>query len=63
MATRPILLGNFWYAHQMPDRAIECWQHAVQYTPDNAVAWRNLGLAYVNHHQDMIAAKMRINVP
>lgn len=51
------LLGNFWYAHQMPDRAIECWQHAVQHTPDNAVAWRNLGLAYVNHHQDLPAGR------
>lgn len=55
------LLGNFWYAHQMPDRAIESWQHAVQYTPDNAIAWRNLGLAYVNHNHDLVAGRDAYN--
>ena len=49
-------LGNFWYAHRMPDAAIECWQHAVAHDPHNAVAWRNLGLAYTDHHGDLIAA-------
>ena len=49
-------LGNFWYAHQMPDAAIECWQHAVANEPANAVAWRNLGLAYTDHHADLSAA-------
>jgi tetratricopeptide (TPR) repeat protein len=49
-------LGNFWYAHHMPDAAIECWQHAVVHEPTNAVAWRNLGLAYTDHHADLAAA-------
>lgn len=49
-------LGNFWYAHRMPDAAIECWQHAVAHDLTNAVAWRNLGLAYTDHHGDMSAA-------
>jgi len=49
-------LGNFWYAHQMADAAIECWQHAVAHEPSNAVAWRNLGLAYTDHHADLSAA-------
>jgi tetratricopeptide (TPR) repeat protein len=49
-------LGNFWYAHRMPDAAIECWQHAVAHDPTNAIAWRNLGLAYTDHHGDHSAA-------
>ena len=49
-------LGNFWYAHRMPDAAIECWQHAVAHEPTNAIAWRNLGLAYTDHHGDHSAA-------
>lgn len=50
------LLGTFWYAHQMPDAAIECWQHAVAHDPTDAVSWRNLGLAYADHHGDIAAA-------
>lgn len=46
------LLGNFWYAHKMPDSAIEYWQHSLIHAPHNAVAWRNVGLALVNHYAD-----------
>jgi tetratricopeptide (TPR) repeat protein len=46
-------LGNYWYAHRMYDSAIEYWQHAVKYDPTNAVAWRNLGLGYVNQYEDL----------
>jgi len=47
-------LGNYWYAHRMYDSAIEYWQHAVKYDPTNAVAWRNLGLGYVNQYEDLL---------
>lgn len=50
------LLGTFWYAHQMPDAAVECWQHAVAHDATDAVSWRNLGLAYADHHGDLSAA-------
>jgi len=46
-------LGNYWYAHRMYDSAIEYWQHAVKYDSTNAVAWRNLGLGYVNQYEDL----------
>lgn len=46
------LIGNFWYAHKMPDSAIEFWQHSVKYDPSNVIAWRNLGFALVNHYDD-----------
>ena len=49
------LLGNFWYAHQIADRAIESWEYSVKFAPQNPIAWRNLGLAYVNRYDDIVA--------
>ena len=48
----PFLLGNLCYAKGQRQRAIACWQRAVERDPGNATAWRNLGLAAVNVERD-----------
>lgn len=45
-------LGNLLYDKQ-PQRAIECWEKAVQLEPSLAIAWRNLGFGYYRHQQDI----------
>ena len=44
----PYLLGNLLYDRRRHHEAIRCWEAAVKLEPGNAVAWRNLGIAYFN---------------
>jgi len=44
-------LGNLLYDKQ-PDRAISHWERAVQLEPELAIAHRNLGWGYQQHHGD-----------
>jgi len=45
-------LGNFFYDRKRYDKAIACWEQAVQENPDHAQAHRNLGLALWNVRRD-----------
>lgn len=47
-ARAPYYLGNLYYSLRRHREAIVCWEKAVKGEPDNAVAWRNLGIAYHN---------------
>ena len=51
-ARAPFFLGNLLYDRRRHDEAIVRWEHAVRLEPDNAVAWRNLGIAYFNIRHD-----------
>ena len=42
------LLGNLLYDRRRYDEAIALWERSVKKDPGNAVAWRNLGIAYFN---------------
>lgn len=48
----PFYLGNLLYDRRRHEEAIECWERAVSREPSNAVAWRNLGIAYFNVSRD-----------
>ena len=50
------LLGMWLYAHDRAEEAVAAWRSAVQLDPDDAVSWRNLGLAAYNHGQDLAEA-------
>ncbi|WP_343205573.1 DUF5107 domain-containing protein [Opitutus sp. ER46] len=41
-------LGNLYYDRRRHREAMTCWERAVRHEPENAVAWRNLGIAYFN---------------
>ena len=44
-------LGNLLYDRQ-PQKALECWEKAVEFEPSIAIAWRNLGWGYYRHEGD-----------
>ncbi|MFC1483603.1 DUF5107 domain-containing protein [Candidatus Neomarinimicrobiota bacterium] len=50
------LLGLVYGSLNCVDDAMKHWQKAVRLDPDNARAWRNLGLAYWNVSEDLKAA-------
>jgi tetratricopeptide (TPR) repeat protein len=41
-------LGNLLYDRRRHREAIRHWENAARHEPDNAIAWRNLGLGYFN---------------
>ncbi len=41
-------LGNLLYDRRRHREAITCWENSVRLEPANAIAWRNLGIAYFN---------------
>jgi tetratricopeptide (TPR) repeat protein len=41
-------LGNLLYDRRRHDEAIAHWEHTVRHAPQDAMAWRNLGIAYHN---------------
>ena len=47
-ARAPFYLGNLLYDRRRHREAISRWERAVKLEPRNAVAWRNLGIAYFN---------------
>ena len=47
-ARAPFYLGNLFYDRRRHQEAIKLWERAVRLEPANAVAWRNLGIAYFN---------------
>ncbi|MCJ7733276.1 MAG: hypothetical protein MUP11_01900, partial [Anaerolineales bacterium] len=49
-------LGNFYYAHQRFEEAIELWQDAQVGLENYDVLYRNLGLAYWQQKNDLPAA-------
>ncbi|MFC8799714.1 DUF5107 domain-containing protein [Promicromonospora sp. NPDC057138] len=51
------LLGHWTYAAGRRADALALWRDAVALDPDDAVAWRNVGLAAVNHERDLAAAR------
>lgn len=51
------LLGHWTYAAGRRADALALWRQAVALDPDDAVAWRNIGLAAVNHERDLAAAR------
>lgn len=50
------LLGHWTYAAGRRADALALWRAAVALDPSDAVAWRNIGLAAVNHERDLTAA-------
>ncbi|MFD7026276.1 DUF5107 domain-containing protein [Promicromonospora sukumoe] len=50
------LLGHWTYAAGRRADALALWRTAVEIDPSDAVAWRNIGLAAVNHERDLAAA-------
>lgn len=51
------LLGHWTYAAGRRADALALWRAAVALDPADAVAWRNIGLAAVNHERDLAAAR------
>jgi tetratricopeptide (TPR) repeat protein len=51
------LLGHWAYAAGRRADALALWRAAVALDPADAVAWRNIGLAAVNHERDLAAAR------
>ncbi|GHH66875.1 DUF5107 domain-containing protein [Promicromonospora soli] len=51
------LLGHWTYAAGRRGDALSSWRAAVALDPADAVAWRNIGLAAVNHERDLAAAR------
>ncbi|HVZ64599.1 MAG TPA: DUF5107 domain-containing protein [Lacunisphaera sp.] len=50
-------LGNLLFDRRRHREAIDCWQRCVKIDPANAVAWRNLGIAYFNVEHDAATAR------
>ncbi|WP_033325742.1 DUF5107 domain-containing protein [Promicromonospora sukumoe] len=50
------LLGHWTYAAGRRADALALWRSAVALDPADAVAWRNIGVAAVNHERDLGAA-------
>jgi len=50
------LLGHWTYAAGRRADALALWRSAVALDPADAVAWRNIGVAAVNHERDLAAA-------
>ncbi len=51
------LLGNWMYDRRRHEDAIRAWETAVRLDPSNAIAWRNLGIAFFNVRRDAQHAK------
>jgi tetratricopeptide (TPR) repeat protein len=47
-ARAPYYLGNLLYDRRRHREAIACWEKATRLDPDNAIAWRNLGIGRFN---------------
>lgn len=45
-------LGNLLFDRQ-PEKAISCWEKAVELDPSLATAWRNIGWGYSQHFNDI----------
>lgn len=56
-ARAPFYLANLLYDRRRQREAIPLWERAVQLEPENAVAWRNLGIAYFNIQHRPAAAR------
>jgi tetratricopeptide (TPR) repeat protein len=50
-------LGNYCYAHQQAESAIEHWQAATRLDPEFAFAHRNLAIALFNKRRDYVSAR------
>ncbi len=50
-------LGNLYYDKMQYETAIDNWEKSVQKNEENAIAWRNLSLAYYNKRSDRDMAK------
>lgn len=50
-------LGNLYYDRRRYGDAVAAWEKAVEGEPKNAVAWRNLGIAYFNRQNRPQEAK------
>lgn len=51
-------LGNLLYDRRRHADAITQWERAVRFEPGNAIAWRNLGIAYHNISGDTRRARL-----
>lgn len=51
------LLGTLYYDRGRRADAIEMWEAAAAINPQEAMTWRNLGIAYFNHRRDLPAAR------
>lgn len=47
------LLGNLLYDRRRYEEAIALWEKAASRMPSYPTVWRNLGIAYFNHRQDV----------
>ncbi|MBE1878564.1 DUF5107 domain-containing protein [Myceligenerans sp. TRM 65318] len=56
-ARAPSLLGHWTYAAGRRADALALWRAAVALDPHDVVAWRNIGVAAVNHEHDLAAAR------
>ncbi len=45
-------LGNLLYNNRRHAEALQLWQEAVKHDPENAVAWRNIGIGAYNINSD-----------
>lgn len=51
------LLGNLLFDKRRYEEAIFSWETALRFNSKNAIAWRNLGIAYFNVRNDAAAAE------
>lgn len=51
------LLGTLFYDRGRREEAIVLWESGAELNPDDAMVWRNLGIAYFNHRHDLKAAQ------
>ena len=59
-ASAAYYLGNFWYANKQYKEAQKCWEQAVEYCDQNAIAYRNLSLLYYNKTDQKDLAKKQL---
>lgn len=57
-ARAPFYLGNLFYDRRRHREAIALWRRAVRLEPDNAIAWRNLGIGCFNILKQPAAARV-----
>jgi cytochrome c-type biogenesis protein CcmH/NrfG len=53
-----IALGNAYFDHRQPEKAIGAYQTALKYQPNNAAVWTDLGIMYrqIENPEEAIAA-------